>query len=119
AEQVQRIEQELEKFDPALVGWPRWLILNKADLMAEDELTDRVAKVLADLSWEAPHYVVSAVSGAGLDALKNDSMAAVETLDEQAAAEAEGAEPGLAEEGNAVLTGRQAGPEADDAQDSA
>ncbi|MEM1089160.1 MAG: GTPase ObgE [Pseudomonadota bacterium] len=119
AEQVQRIEQELEKFDPALVGWPRWLILNKADLMAEDELTDRVEKVLADLSWEAPHYVVSAVSGAGLDALKNDSMAAVETLDEQAAAEAEGAEPGLAEEGNAVLTGRQAGPEADDAQDSA
>ncbi|MEM6574605.1 MAG: hypothetical protein AAF736_10065, partial [Pseudomonadota bacterium] len=118
-EQVQRIEQELEKFDPALVGWPRWLILNKADLMAEDELTDRVEKVLADLSWEAPHYVVSAVSGAGLDALKNDSMAAVETLDEQAAAEAEGAEPGLAEEGNAVLAGRQAGPEADDAQDSA
>ncbi|MFK7957614.1 MAG: GTPase ObgE [Lysobacterales bacterium] len=81
AEQVRRIENELEKFDPELVKWPRWLILNKSDLLAEDELAAKVEKVLSDLQWQAPHYVVSAVAGKGLDELKSLTMQAVETLD--------------------------------------
>ena len=36
-EQVRAIEQELAKFDPELLERPRWLVLNKADVLAEDE----------------------------------------------------------------------------------
>ncbi len=81
--QVRRIEKELEKFDPELVHWPRWLIMTKCDLMAEDELQQTVEKVLEDLQWQAPHYVVSAIAGVGLDQLKAESMQAIEALNEQ------------------------------------
>jgi GTPase involved in cell partitioning and DNA repair len=37
AEQVRAIEHELRKYDPELLDKPRWLVLNKADLMFEDE----------------------------------------------------------------------------------
>ncbi len=83
AEQVRRIEAELVKFDPALVNWPRWLILTKSDLLGEDELAAAVEKILSDLQWQAPHYVVSAVAGLGLAELKAQAMQAVETLDEE------------------------------------
>ncbi|HBK47702.1 MAG TPA: GTPase ObgE, partial [Xanthomonadaceae bacterium] len=37
AEQVRTLERELERHDPELLAKPRWLVLNKADLMFEDE----------------------------------------------------------------------------------
>jgi GTP-binding protein len=41
AEQVRAIEHELRKYDPAMLDKPRWLVLNKADLMFEDEAKAR------------------------------------------------------------------------------
>ncbi|PMU27305.1 GTPase ObgE, partial [Pseudomonas sp. GP01-A8] len=37
AGQVRAIEQELQKFNPELLERPRWLVLNKADVLPEDE----------------------------------------------------------------------------------
>ncbi len=64
-EQVRAIEQELKKFDPALLKRPRWLVLNKVDLLAPEE-RDAAAKALVKrLRWKGPWFVVSAIQREG------------------------------------------------------
>jgi GTP-binding protein len=40
------VVHELEKYDPALASKPRWLVLNKLDLIPEDEREQRIAEFL-------------------------------------------------------------------------
>ncbi len=54
AEQVRAIEHELGRHDPELLAKPRWLVLNKADLMFEDEAAERATQIVAELGWEQP-----------------------------------------------------------------
>ncbi|KLD63596.1 Obg family GTPase CgtA [Dyella japonica] len=61
-EQVRAIEQELEKFDPELLERPRWLVMNKADVLPEDERQAVAADVIARLAWKEPSFLVSAIS---------------------------------------------------------
>ena len=49
AEQVRAIEHELRKYDPAMLDKPRWLVLNKADLMFEDEAREAAQTIVAEL----------------------------------------------------------------------
>jgi GTP-binding protein len=65
AEQVRAIERELRKHDPELLEKPRWLVLNKADLMFEDEAAERARAVIDELGWTGPWYVTSAISREG------------------------------------------------------
>lgn len=90
AEQVRAIERELEKHDPELLQKPRWLVLNKADLMFEDEAAARAAEVIAELGWTQPWYVTSAVSREGTWPIMKDVMAFFDRLkeDEQEARDA-------------------------------
>ncbi|HAI59661.1 MAG TPA: GTPase ObgE, partial [Xanthomonadaceae bacterium] len=64
-EQVRAIENELRKYDPAMLEKPRWLVLNKADLLDEEETAERVANIVKRLEWDGPHFVVSAISREG------------------------------------------------------
>ncbi|WP_370386876.1 GTPase ObgE [Snodgrassella alvi] len=48
------IVEELRRFDEALHDKPRWLVLNKIDMLAEDERAARVAQFLADIGWDYP-----------------------------------------------------------------
>ena len=90
AEQVRAIERELEKHDPELLHKPRWLVLNKADLMFEDEAATRASEVIAELGWTPPWYVTSAVSREGTWPIMKDVMAFFDRLkeDEQEARDA-------------------------------
>ena len=63
--QVRAIERELEKHDPALLEKPRWLVLNKVDLLPREEAQSRAAAVVAALGWNAPWFVTSALSREG------------------------------------------------------
>ena len=63
--EVRAIEAELAKFDPGLLQRPRWLVLNKADLLLDEERDARVAEVIAGLAWTAPWFVVAAISKEG------------------------------------------------------
>ena len=65
AEQVRAIEHELRKYDPAMLEKPRWLVLNKADLMFEDEAREAAEKIVAELGWTQPWYLVSALGREG------------------------------------------------------
>jgi GTP-binding protein len=65
AEQVRAIEHELRKYDPAMLEKPRWLVLNKADLMFEDEAKAAAEAIVAELGWAEPWYLVSALGREG------------------------------------------------------
>ncbi|MFT3757066.1 MAG: GTPase ObgE [Pseudoxanthomonas sp.] len=73
-EQVRAIERELEKHDPELLAKPRWLVLNKADLMFEDEAAAAAQQVIAELGWSQPWYLVSALGREGTWPIMKDVM---------------------------------------------
>jgi Obg family GTPase CgtA len=71
---------ELENFSPTLAEKrDRWLILNKIDMVPEDEVEERCQSVIDALEWEGKVYRISAISGAGTEPLCLDLMT---TLDE-------------------------------------
>ena len=59
------IVAELRKYDEALYKKPRWLILNKADLVQEDEREKLTKSIVRRLRWKNPVFVISAISGTG------------------------------------------------------
>ncbi|OZB60832.1 MAG: GTPase ObgE [Lysobacterales bacterium 14-68-21] len=61
-EQVRAIEQELTKFDPDLLDRPRWLVLNKADVLPEDERQAVAEDIIQRLGWTQPWFLVSAIA---------------------------------------------------------
>lgn len=91
AEQVRAIERELERHDPELLQKPRWLVLNKADLMFEDEAAVAARAVVDELGWTRPWYLVSAISREGTWPIMKDVMAFFDHLREEAEEAANGA----------------------------
>jgi GTPase len=78
ADNVNIIENELDKFSPTLWGRERWLVLNKIDLLPEDEREQRCQDVVEKLQWEGPIYQVSAVAAEGTEQLCWDIMERLE-----------------------------------------
>ncbi len=74
-EQVRAIERELEKHDPELLEKPRWLVLNKADLMFEDEAKAAAEQIVAELGWKEPWFLVSALGREGTFPIMSRIMA--------------------------------------------
>lgn len=66
--EAKAIVAELKKYDEALYNKPRWLVLNKIDLLEDREAT--IADFLKDYGWEGPVFAISAIKGEGCDALK-------------------------------------------------
>ena len=89
AEQALSILRELERFSPTLAGRPRWLVLNKIDLIDEETLASRREAMVEALQWEGPVYEISAISGRETDRLSGDLMTAIEYLNEQEAEDQE------------------------------
>lgn len=56
---------ELRKFDPGLHRKPRWVVLNKIDLIAADEREPRIAEFRRRLRTKAPVFSISAATGEG------------------------------------------------------
>jgi len=92
ADAAEVILHELEKFSPALTQRDRWLVLNKADQLLEDEREQRVRQVVERLDWKGPVFVICALESGGTEAL---SQAIMRYLDERTARIAE--EPDYAE----------------------
>ncbi len=57
------IVKELKRYDEALHDKPRWLVLNKLDLIAPDERDARVAAFVKAYRWKGPVFAVAAISG--------------------------------------------------------
>ncbi len=86
AGRVRVVERELEKFSEALYHNERWLVLNKIDLLADDEREACCAEILAGLGWEGPVCRVSALTGAGCPTLVEQVAARLEAIKRSAVA---------------------------------
>ncbi len=71
-ESVHVIEKELEKYSDALAGKERWLVLNKTDLLPEDEASELCNGIIEQLGWQGPVYSISAVNRTGTEALMKE-----------------------------------------------
>ncbi len=73
------VVRELERFSPTLAQRRRWLVLNKTDLIDEDELRERQAAIVKALGWDDKVYTISAVSGEGTKTLCADLLTYLES----------------------------------------
>lgn len=67
--QARAIVAELKKYDPALHSKPRWLVLNKIDMLPLEERETRVKEFVRRLRWKGPVFAVSALARDGLEPL--------------------------------------------------
>ncbi len=70
--QAKAIAAELKKFDPALHAKPRWLVLNKLDMVPADERAARVKDFVKRMRYKGPVYEISALTREGCEALIRD-----------------------------------------------
>lgn len=74
AESAATIIDELTKFSPSLAERERWLVLNKADQILDEEQEARIAEIVARIEWEGPVYMISALARQGTEKLCYDIM---------------------------------------------
>ena len=78
ADEVDAIAKELSEFSADLATMPRWLVINKIDLLADDERAAARDKLLSELAWDGPVFEVSAATGEGTEALGQAVMRELE-----------------------------------------
>jgi GTPase len=64
--QAKAIVKELKKYDPALHAKPRWLVLNKVDMLSADERAGRVKDFIRRMRSKGPVFEISALTREGL-----------------------------------------------------
>ncbi|MBY6195515.1 GTPase ObgE [Marinobacter hydrocarbonoclasticus] len=85
ADAVRAIAHELEKFSETLASRPRWLVLNKVDMVAEEDREAHCQAIVDELGWEGPVFRISALSGEGTKPLVQAVMRWIEEQAEQEA----------------------------------
>ena len=86
--EARAILNELKKYDPTLYEKPRWLLLNKVDLLENRD--EKVAAFLKEFSDFDRYFVISAINGEGCKELTYaimDHLLAMNELERQAAAD--------------------------------
>lgn len=66
---AQALISELEKYDDILAEKPRWIVLNKFDMVEDDTRKARVKAFIKGLKWKGPVFEISALDRRGCDAL--------------------------------------------------
>lgn len=64
--EAKALAKELEKYDPELAAKPRWLVLNKLDMLPEGERAARCKDIVKRLKWKGPVFEISALAREGL-----------------------------------------------------
>jgi GTP-binding protein len=67
--QARAIVAELKKYDPALYAKPRWLVLNKLDMVPIAERAARVRDFVKRFRWKGPVFEISALTREGCEPL--------------------------------------------------
>ncbi len=75
-DEARAIVNELKKYDELLYQKPRWLILNKIDMV--EDVADKVKTFIKSFSWIGPVYSISAIKGVGCKELTYDIMTFIE-----------------------------------------
>lgn len=67
--QAKAIVAELKKYDKALHDKPRWLVLNKLDMVPENERVERVKDFIKRYKYKGPVFEISALTRNGCERL--------------------------------------------------
>ena len=67
--QVRALVAELKKYDAKLHAKPRWIVLNKIDMVPAAEREARVAAFVRRLRWKGPVFAISALTREGCEPL--------------------------------------------------
>ena len=70
--QAKAIAAELKKYDPGLYSKPRWLVLNKLDMVPADEREARVQNFVRRMRYKGPVFQISALTREGCEGLIRD-----------------------------------------------
>lgn len=87
--QARAIVAELRRYDEALYRKPRWLVLNKIDLIPAGERQARIDAFVRDYGWHGPVYAISAITGEGCRPLVHAIMDYLEALSRSEPVQAE------------------------------
>jgi len=86
---AQVIENELLRFSPTMAAGDRWLVLNKLDLLPEDEVEERCQAVIDQLHWQGPVFKISGLASVGTKALCAAIMDHIDALRDRERADSE------------------------------
>jgi GTP-binding protein len=75
---VRAIVGELREFDRSLARKPRWLVINKRDLLPDAEAEARAAEIVRRLRYRGRHFLISAATGRGTRELAEALMQFIE-----------------------------------------
>jgi GTP-binding protein len=75
-DEARAIVNELKKYDELLYQKPRWLILNKIDMV--EDVADKVKAFVKSFGWTGLVYSISAIKGVGCKELTYDIMTFIE-----------------------------------------
>jgi len=64
-EAIQTVTAELGRYSQRLADLPRWLVINKIDLIAPQSRERALKDILESFDWQGPAFAVSAVTGEG------------------------------------------------------
>lgn len=89
---VRAIAKELKKFSPELAKRDRWLVLNKIDMLPEEDREKHCAKIVKKLKWTGPVFQISGLTHEGTKELAAKIMAHLDATKEVEAPEEEAVE---------------------------
>ncbi len=77
-DEANTIIKELKNYNSELAEKPRWLVLNKSDLLGDEELKAKKDDIIKRLNWQGPVYTISAISKKGTENLAFEIMKQLE-----------------------------------------
>lgn len=78
--EARAIVEELRKYDEDLYRKPRWLVLNKLDLIPEEERNGRIEAFIREYGWTGPVYAIAAINGENCKPLVYAIMDSIDEL---------------------------------------
>jgi GTPase len=77
-QEAQAIVEELRKYDEELYNKPRWLVLNKVDML--EDAKARAERFVKDYGWDGRVFAISAINGGGCRELTYAIMEHLESV---------------------------------------
>jgi GTP-binding protein len=74
------IINELKQHSDKIASKPRWLVLNKLDLLLEEEAKEITDRIVSELDWQDKVFSISAFAKIGTKELTEEVMTFIETL---------------------------------------
>ncbi|WP_423681449.1 MULTISPECIES: GTPase ObgE [unclassified Undibacterium] len=93
--------KELRKYDESLYNKPRWLVLNKLDVLSEEERKKKVKDFVKRFGWKGPVFEISALNREGCEDLV---MAIYKDIEEKRTQEQRSQETKMKEEAQGILS---------------